>query len=89
MALDEQGGDGTLTGGDAVERGFVDCLGVHGGGQPPEPVEDRRQVADDGGVADLQGEGAVLARGDEGHGPVEDEESFGDLVQGAGLDVAV
>lgn len=62
--------------------------GEHGCGQPPQPLERRHEVGDEGGVAYLQGHGAVRVGRDERDGPVEQDEALGDLVEGADRHVA-
>lgn len=88
MAFDEERGDGALAGRDAVQRGPADRLGVHRCGRPPETVEGGGQVADDRRVPDLQRDAAVTVGGDEGDGPVDDDETVGHFVESAGLRVA-
>jgi hypothetical protein len=88
VALDEERGDGLLTGRHPVQGGASDGLRVHGGGQAPEAVEGGGEVGEERGVADLQGQPAVLAGRDEGDRAVDGDEPVGDLVEGPGLRVA-
>lgn len=88
VSLDQQLGDGPLDARDPVGRVRVGDLVVERDGAPPQLLEDLDQVLHEPGVAQLQRHPAVVADRDEGHGPVEDDQPFDQLLQRADLHLA-